>query len=56
MSERDVLWNLPLCRGLAYMHAAMIMNGNEMIWSKESEEDETMKKAMEMIRDKPWRN
>lgn len=56
MTEEEILWELPLCRGLAYMHAAMVMHGNEMTWSGEAaEEDEIMKRARQMMESKPWR-
>ena len=49
MTEESILWDLPLCRGLAYMHAAMIMHGNEMRWCGDREEDEIMLRAKAII-------
>lgn len=31
-SERHILWELPLARGLAYEHGALLLMGNEMKW------------------------
>ena len=46
MTEEHILWELPLCRGYAYMHAALIQCGNELRWcGDDQEEDEIMARA-----------
>jgi hypothetical protein len=39
MTEEQVLWDLPLCRGLAYWHQALLLAGNTMEFPGESDED-----------------
>ena len=48
MSEEQILWELPLARGMAYFHAAMLKNGVDCHWFA-TEEDETIKKARQLI-------
>ena len=55
MSEEEVLWELPLCRGMAYFHAAMLKNGVDCQWGSQ-EDDDTMRRVKELIASKPWRN
>jgi len=31
-TEEFIRWELPLCRGWAYYHAAMLMDGQRMRW------------------------
>jgi hypothetical protein len=52
MSEQDILWELPLARGMAYFHAAMLKNGVDCRWF--GQEDEIMARARELIQSKPW--
>ncbi len=48
MSEEEILWELPLARGMAYFHAAMLKNGVDCKWFS-AEEDDVMKKARALI-------
>jgi hypothetical protein len=51
MTEMEVLWDLPLSRGLAYLHYAMMREGIETRWPAHTQtEDETMTKAFDLIR------
>ena len=50
LSETEILWELPLCRGMAYMHASLCMDGVDMQFSGASEEDDTMEKVRALIR------
>lgn len=56
LSETEVLWELPLCRGMAYFHAAMVQSGTDTKWLGEEGEDESMKAVRTLLREKPWRN
>jgi hypothetical protein len=47
----EVLWELPLSRGLAYLHYAILKDGIETRWPAHTQtEDETMTKAFNLIR------
>lgn len=55
MSEAEILWELPLSRGYAYMHAALAREGIEMRFSADAgQEDEVIARARAML--KPRRN
>jgi hypothetical protein len=54
MTEEEVLWELPLNRGLAYFHAAMCQNGAECQWLGQTVSTE-MQEVMDFIERKPWR-
>ena len=54
LPEDVILWELPLNRGMAYMHASMTREGVDMRWGDEEPDDVTAK-AMELARSKPWR-
>jgi hypothetical protein len=50
LTEQEVLWELPLCRGLAYLHMALVKEGIETQWvGHDMMEDETIKNAMDYI-------
>ena len=47
----EVLWDLPLSRGLAYLHYSLLKDGVEMCWPEHTQaKDDTMTKALELIR------
>jgi hypothetical protein len=51
LSETEILWDLPLSRGYAYMHAALAREGVEMRFSCDpDDEDEIFKRAKAMMR------
>jgi diadenosine tetraphosphate (Ap4A) HIT family hydrolase len=51
LSETEILWDLPLSRGYAYMHAALAREGVEMRFSGDpDDEDEIFKRAKAMMR------
>lgn len=52
MTEEQILWELPLSRGLAYMHAALVMHGTEMVWGGEKQEDEIMQRAIALMKER----
>lgn len=50
LTEQEILWELPLARGLAYLHMALIQQGIETQWvGHDMMEDETIKNAMDYI-------
>jgi len=50
LNEDEILWDLPLSRGMAYMHAALAREGVEMRWGGDSEPDEIMQKAIALMK------
>lgn len=50
LTEDAILWELPLARGMAYLHAALCREGAEMRWSGEQEQNETMQKAIALMK------
>lgn len=51
MTEMEILWDLPLSRGLAYLHYSLLKDGVETCWPAHTQiEDETMTKALDLIR------
>jgi len=56
MSEEQILWELPLCRGMAYMHAALLFHGNDTQWPGDDDADDMIKQVRERIKRKPWRH
>lgn len=56
LNEDAILWELPMSRGYAYQHAHLTREGVDMKWSGEdAQPDATMQRALDMIRNKPWR-
>lgn len=49
LSEDEILWDLPLSRGMAYLHAALAREGVEMRWEG-AEQDEVMQKAVALMK------
>ena len=54
LTEDEILWDLPLSRGQAYLHAALTREGTAMRWPGEDEAELDQLKAF--IRAKPWRH
>jgi hypothetical protein len=55
LDEDSILWDLPLSRGLAYMHVSYLMQGNETQWPSDGRESLAMAGVRKMLKDKPWR-
>jgi hypothetical protein len=55
LDEDAILWDLPLNRGLAYMHISQIMQGNQTQWPRDERFDDEMDNVRNMIKNKPWR-
>jgi hypothetical protein len=49
LTEDEILWDLPLSRGMAYLHAALAREGVEMRWES-AEQDEVMQKAIALMK------
>lgn len=50
MSEEEVLWELPLCRGMAYWHHALVVAGNTMEFPGDDENDPGISGAREILK------
>ena len=55
MTEDEILWDLPLSRGLAYMHVSFVLQGTQTQWPHNDSSSEEMDNVKKMLRDKPWR-
>jgi hypothetical protein len=55
LDEDSILWDLPLARGMSYMHVAYILQGNETQWPSNGQEGVVMAGVRKMLKDKPWR-
>lgn len=55
LDEEAIRWDLPLNRGLAYMHVALILQGNETVWPNYGESSAEIQNVRDMLKNKPWR-
>lgn len=50
LTEDVILWELPLSRGMAYLHASLCQQGVDMRWGGETEKDDIMQKAIALMK------
>ena len=55
LTEDEILWDLPLSKGFAYLHAALARDGVDMKWPGD-ESDMELARVRDFIRKKAWRN
>jgi hypothetical protein len=55
MSEDEILWDLPLARGLAYMHVSFVLQGTQTQWPRDEADNDEMTNVRKMLQEKPWR-